>query len=358
MRVLHTVPSLDPRMGGPSVSVPALADSLAGTRGVDEVFLWSPSHGPAGFQQRQATLLPAELTGRELRRISPDLIHDHGIWTLPNWRSARLAKHTAASLVVSPRGMLEPWSLRQKRLKKRVAWLAYQRRVLEQADGLHATCSAEAAQFRALGLTASVGVIPNGLDRSVDWGWRPTKSTCRRTATFLSRIHEKKGIEMLIDAWCQVRPEGWAMRVVGPGDSRYVEKLRGLACDRGLADSWSFEAAVTGDGRVEVLAAADLFILPTFSENFGNVVLEALAAGTPVLTTTGTPWSELDSRGCGWYVDPTVPSISAGLAAATSLSRQELAEMGVRGSSYARQEFTWPVIAARMAAFYGSLVDR
>jgi glycosyltransferase involved in cell wall biosynthesis len=284
----------------------------------------------------------------------PDLVHDNGLWLPCHHKVMRECARRKIPTVVSPRGMLEPWALRQRHWKKKLAWHLYQKCDLRSARLLHATSSAELEQFRRLGLNQPAVVLPNGVSlpeelRISEVGSRKSQV---RTALFLSRLHPKKGLEMLVKAWAQVRPAGWTMRVVGPDEIGYRQKIKDAVVREGLIDDWVFEEMSEGIAKWRGLTEADLFILPSFSENFGIVVAEALVAGVPVITTTATPWQGLLEHRCGWWVEPTVNGITAALRQATSLPSAELTGMGQRGSVWARNDFAWPPIAQTMVEAY------
>ena len=153
-----------------------------------------------------------------------------------------------------------------------------------------------------------------------------------RQAVFLSRIHPKKGLPMLADAWSRVRPAGWRMVVVGPDEGGHRAEVESHVARLGLDGCWEFRDQADGDEKWRVLADAELSILPTYSENFGNVVPESLLVETPVLTTTGAPWAGLIEQRCGWWVEPTVDGLAAGLQAACALPTETAARDGAAGT--------------------------
>ncbi len=398
MRVLHTIATIDPATGGPARSAPQLLAALKDA-GLD-VALWTPEPLAAAWQMPlQERGIP--IHSGELKDLPPfDLIHDHGLWLMNNRRVAAYAGAWKIPRVVSPRGMLEPWALNHKKWKKRAAWWLYQRRDLRSVAALHATAASEARQFRALGLLAPIIELPNGVeileDRSQNAGralenlekpgealagMAEGKSEVRdqtseigiedaslltadlgtltsgpKTALFLSRVHPKKGLPLLVGAWAKVRPAGWRMVVVGPDEGGHRAEIQAMVRQQGLTDAWEFRDACEGTAKADLLRSADLFILPTYSENFGIAVAEALAAGIPVITTTGAPWQGLLDHRCGWWVEPAMEAIAKALAEATHQDAAELAAMGERGRRWVHTEFAWPGIASRMAEAYRKIV--
>jgi glycosyltransferase involved in cell wall biosynthesis len=152
--------------------------------------------------------------------------------------------------------------------------------------------------------------------------------------------------------------EGWTLRIVGPGDAKYVAQLRGMAGLLGLMNSIHFGAAVFGDAKWHEYASAAVTVLPSRTENFGMTVAESLAAGTPVIATKGTPWSGLDSERCGWWVDLSEASIACALVHAARTPEAELERMGSRGRAWMERSFSWPVLASEMARVYAWAAGR
>lgn len=365
MTVLHTVASLHPDAGGPSRTVTATCGALA-RAGVDAHLFTQRRDGadlltPSPNQVSVSTVEPTPAWSRPLRfhrglmetgrTRAPDLLHDHGVWLLTNLASAVAARRLDAPLVVTTRGMLEPWALRHQKWKKRLAWGAYQRGVLRQAALLHATAPMEAEQLRRLGLTAPIAVIPNGVPLPDVWKQAPTTDGPRQ-ALFLSRIHPKKGLLSLVDAWARVRPDGWRLVIAGPSENDHRAEVEARVREHGLGDVVSFPGPVADDDKWALYRESDLFVLPTHSENFGVVVAEALASGVPALTTTGAPWSVLEEEDCGWWVEPEGASLEAALADAVGRPDDERLAMGRRGRALVEKRFSWSSVATKMKATY------
>jgi glycosyltransferase involved in cell wall biosynthesis len=351
MRILLTTESFRPEAGGPAVSVSRLALELAHNGA--EVGLWSPD-GSALTSDLVQSATGLTRLGRSLAAALdpvPDIVHDNGIWRYYHHRVARLCHRGHIPRIVSVRGMLEPWALAQRRPKKMLAWAAYQRRDLERAAWLHATAPQEAAHVSRFAAGAPVATIANGVDLPDAKPDRPA-SPHQRTALFLSRIHPKKGLPMLLEAWARLRVGGWRLLIVGPSERGHGADVEALVARLGLRDSVSLLGPRYGPEKDALLRSADLFVLPSHSENFGMAVAEALAHGVPVLTTTGTPWKVLAERACGWCVDPTPRAIEAALRRALHASAGELREMGRRGRRLIASDFGWASVGADFMALY------
>lgn len=286
-----------------------------------------------------------------------DIVHSHGLWMAPNIYPGLLAEEDrSAALVVSPRGTLAPWAWSWKAWKKRPLWHLGQRRTLERADGFHATAEAEVDHIRERGFEQPVAVVPNGVE--VPSLTKKEADPWPRETLFLSRIHPKKGLPMLLRAWSQVaaRRDDWRLRIVGPDEEGHGDELAVLADHLNL-ENVSFEGPAFGREKSAAYRRASLFVLPTRSENFGIVVAEALAHGVPVLTTKAAPWAGLEERDCGWWVDPEVDAIASRLRQALELSQDQLDGMGRRGRRWMAEEFSWRVQGNKMHGYYEWLMD-
>jgi glycosyltransferase involved in cell wall biosynthesis len=365
LKILLTSTSLLPDYGGPAFSVSRLAMALADTGA--EVGLWASDRSAANTALVPAMSPVLRLTGTDFEALDrfgdPDILHDNGIWLRHNHRLAVFAKKRGIPRVVSPRGMLEPWAISHKRLKKKIAWRLYQRRDLQQALCHIATGEAEARSLQDLGLGVPVAIVPNGVDVPEELHFSiasESEKACRngrkRTALFLGRIYPIKGLPMLIEAWARVRPDGWLLRIAGPDEAGHQKQVDRAVSAAGLGDVVSFTGPIEPQMRTSAFLDAHLFVLPTHSESFGMVVAEALAHGVPALTTTAAPWSILRECGCGWWVDATVDGIADGLRQATRLDSDTLRSMGAKGRGLVNAKFSWKHAADLMLLTYGAIL--
>jgi glycosyltransferase involved in cell wall biosynthesis len=311
--------------------------------------------------EHQGSLLDAITIGARLGRtaelaigrasVSARILHDHGVWLQSNHAMTAVARRAQMPRVVSPRGMISPWALNFHRMRKRVAWMLYQARDLRSAQLLHATSEDEAHDARRLGIRSPIAIIPNGVELAPVLPDRKRNGHARQ-ALFLSRIHRKKGVRELIAAWAQTRPLHWSLVIAGPDDGGHRAEAEELVRRKGLEATVRFIGSVPNDERWRVFAEADLFILPTFSENFGIVIAEALGSGLPVITTKGAPWRVLEDRGFGWWIDVGVEPLVAAIREATALSDAERERRASRGREFVAGEFSWQMIGERMATVY------
>ncbi len=362
MKVLHVISSLSRESGGPSRSAQGLVAGL--NRAGVEAWLMTLRRGDEPWVGDVGHFVNGEPFQDAVGRIRPDIVHIHGIWSLGLHRCAVICRRRQIPYVIAPRGMLEPWSLQQKRLKKRMARWLYQDDDLKNAAALHATAESEAGQFRRLGFANKVIVSPNGVNLPENFNSAGHAGEDKRIL-FVGRMHPKKGVLELVEALsrCFNGSKGlddWKAELVytvnGEEEHEYESTIKRRVEELGLADRFIYTGALGDDEKWAAYTRADLFALPTYSENFGIVVAEALWAGVPVVTTKGTPWSELADRKCGWWIDAGVGPLTEALSGAMALTDAERREMGLRGRSLIEEKYTWEAVVKRLVAGYESIV--
>ena len=277
-----------------------------------------------------------------------DLIHLHGMWSPFLAVAALVARRRRIPLVISSHGCLEPWALGYKHRKKWLALKIYQGVVLRSAALFVATANQELESIRQLRLRQPVAVIPNG----VDVGPPPLREAhgAVKTILFLSRVHPIKGLLDLVEAWARVRRPGWRIVIAGGDEDGYRAKVEALVRAKELQSDFEFAGFVDGARKQACFDAADIFILPTYSENFGIAVAEALANELPVITTTVAPWQDLVEHRCGWWVEPGVPGVCGALNEAMECDPAELREMGQRGRQLVLNKYSWAQIGSTALA--------
>lgn len=380
MKILHYVDSLNKVMGGPARSVSRLAEEQT-SLGL-EVTLLANNYQELGGCLRPACtslhLIPARRLPMRLGAWNPgfrntvkglvaksDLIHIHGVWLPGNHQTAKEAIRQKKPFIVSPRGMLESWSRSYRGIRKKLVWQLIEKRLLFNADALHATADMEAQSLRALGLSNPILVIPNGVDTPCGKEDKPLifekfpGLQNRRILLFLSRLHPKKGVEDLLAAWASIHGSfpDWLLAIAGGDYDGREAGYRTQALDAGLADRVIFTGHIDGEEKSSLLAASELFVLPSYSENFGIAIAEALCAGLPVITTTATPWESIEKEMCGWRVPPGKESLQSTLSNALSTPPATLLEMGNRAGAFARTRFDWRHAAQDLAGAYRKILE-
>ncbi len=387
MRILHITPYFAPAFvyGGPPRSVLGLCRALqrAGVEvdvvtttanGADEL---PPSvTGQATFDTVPVTYVPRSFPKRyfrsaaltrvlDARHRGCDLVHVHGCWNLFGWTAARWCRRTGLPYVLSPRGMLHPWSFDHGRMETK--WLSYwlvEAPTLRGARLLHATSQEESDVIAALRLGTETVLVPNGLDdldapvpdRSDAFRARFGVQPADFLVLFLGRLHPKKGLETLIEAFRRLPAERVSLLVAGTGEPEYIERLQTAARDLILAGRVHFAGHLTGDDRRLALASADAFALASHSENFGLSVAEAMAAGLPVVVSRNCPWPQIEAWRAGFWVDNTADAVGAALTTLIA-DRPTARAMGANGRREVRTYLCWDRLAGQMLRAYERAVE-
>ena len=280
----------------------------------------------------------------------PDIVHIHGLWSPFVVRALSWCRRNKVPYVVSPHGCLMPWAMQNGRLKKFLFFHFLVKPLIRKASCLHVTTDTEKNVCEELGLKCKYAIVPLGVTmpevRTVD-----TKETRIRTVLFLSRVSREKGVEILLDAWKRLSPTGWQLVVAGPSWRGYLEELKRKVADEGIVGV-EFIGAVIGEAKDKVYRSADLFVLPSYAENFGSVVVEALSYGIPVVTTKGTPWTILEESRCGWWIENNVETVARTLRIAMRLDDPKRMRMGQRGRKLVADKYTWTSAASNMLECY------
>jgi glycosyltransferase involved in cell wall biosynthesis len=289
-----------------------------------------------------------------------DVCHIHGVWHVPAWWAARLARAAGVPYVVSPRGMLQPQAMRRGRWRKAAAWTLLERRNLRGSALLHATSDQEADAIRDLDLGVPVAVVPNGVNlddaRHASRGYRARLGIPADAfiILFLGRMHRIKRLDLLADAFTAVRATHPSAHLVLAGHDEQdlvPGVLRRLSAH---ADRVHAPGEIHGPDKWALLKDADVMVQCSDSESFGLAVVESLAAGVPVVATRTCPWSEIETRECGFWVEQTAPAIAAAIRTLAD-DPAGRARMGEHGAAFARERYSWDAIAPQMARLYADL---
>lgn len=349
MKILYSIRGLIGREGGATYVVASLSSRMALRGHQVDILVDELEHEvPDGVGE---IFIRSQLDKNGLRGLirQYDVVHDNGIWLPFNHAVALACYKVGVRRIVSPHGAMMPWIMAQRRWKKQLGWWLYQKRDLHKADLVLSTAPLETDALRKAGYSGKVTEIPLAVDAPGPVAPRTEKSV--RQALFLSRIHPKKGIQDLIGAWKKLSPPGWRLVVVGPDELGLRAELETMS--NGANIVWL--GPLFGEDKLRILQESDLYILPTYSENFGVSVVEAMLMELPVLTTTETPWTSLDKDGIGWVIRPGEDSLLPALESALTTETDELRKMGHAAREWAAGRFTWDVVAQQVEQAYERL---
>jgi glycosyltransferase involved in cell wall biosynthesis len=290
------------------------------------------------------------------------IIHSHGLWLMANIYPSAITNMYNIPLIVSPRGSLTKYAMSIGSKFKLLYWRFVQKPALENVSLFHATAESEYEDIRNMGFKQPVAIIPNGIDI-------PNYIACNksnvRTLLFLGRLHPNKGLNMLLNAWKAVEDKfpDWKLIIVGPHEGLYdngkdyFSKVLNLVKELDIKRI-EFSGALYGRNKWQAYADADLFVLPSYSENFGMTVAEALASGIPAIVTKGAPWSGLESQNAGWWINIGEDYLVETFNESLSLSQEKLKDMGQNGRKWMEKDFSWQSIGQRMGETYKWLSDQ
>ena len=385
MRILHVVPTYFPavRHGGPIFAVHGLCRALAARGHELQVFTTNrdgpgitptPIATPVNLDGVQIRYFPIPLLrrlywapalGRALRHEigKLDIVHLHTVFLWPTWAAARAARNTAVPYVLSPRGSLVKDLIARRSWLAKSAWIhLIERSNVEQAAALHLTSELERTELECFGWQLPrLAVIPNAIDEPISANGNIASDVEAITSEqplvlFLGRLSWKKGLDRLLRAFAHTQSA--TLAVVGPDDEKFAPKLVKLVAELRIGDRVRIlPRTVIGSEKERLFAAARLFVLPSYSENFGNTVLEAMRRGVPVIVTPEVGAAEIVRKsGAGLVVagDPEPLGSAIGrLTADLNLARS----MGEAGRQTAAH-FSWDHVAAQMEDLYASLTHR
>lgn len=364
MRIVHVASSLSMRGAGVQSVVAALARAQAqaghqvyalgleddewriGERGdwtgiETRVF---PTLGPRafGYAPGMAAALDA---------WAPEIVHLHGLWMHPGRSVLQWHRCSGLPFILSVHGMLSEVALGYSPIKKRLVRAWFQDQIFSRATCVHATNTTERDEFRRFGILGAVAIVPNGVGvtpRPEDLPPLPGRSILT-----LGRIHPKKGIDVLLQAWAALEAEfpDWSLRIVGPDENNHRAELEDLARRLGLVRV-IFRGPVYGPVRDAEMAQADLFVLPTRSENFALTVAESLMLEVPVISSKGAPWAGLDEEGCGRWIDLTPEAFADAMRHMMMLPPEARRAMGSKGRAWMLRDFSWERVGATFGDLY------
>ena len=281
--------------------------------------------------------------------FEPDIVHIHALWSIRQVRAMRWCQKKGYRYVVSIHGCLMPRVFAKSPFKKWVFYWLLLKANIKKASAIHCTSEYEKHVCEDLGFNGPFVVAPLGIEMPDDN--HRERGGCPRTVLFMGRLGEEKGLINLLDVWKSLPREMWRLVLAGPDWLGYKKVLDEKIAKDGI-DGVVFTGAVYGEKKDSLYRSADIFVLPSPTENFSMVVLEALAYGVPAIATKGTPWAELESCKCGWWIDQGVDALRAALRGAMSLSDDDRACIGNHGKTLAKDKYSWTSISKTILSAY------
>jgi glycosyltransferase involved in cell wall biosynthesis len=364
---------VDPQFGGIAATVPQLCSATESAGGHDcplvgfcddaEFGHMAPASRSRALQlppSRMRWMVDTALRNR-LKQIVRGAggVHIHGIWEPHCAVTASLARSCKTPYMISAHGMLDDWALGHKRLKKALYAALLETKNLQRAACLRALTRDEVANYRSIGVQAPVAVVPSGI--SVPDGVTAESFLAtfpqlagKRVVLFMGRLHPKKGLTLLLRAWYQLGASRGDTHLViaGPDSDNLLVTLQQMTDELALRDSVTFTGMLRSELKWSALAAADLFVLPSYSEGFSVAVLEALAMCVPALVSTPCHFPEVAEANCGWVIEPETEPLEKALRDYLQTGPAELKSMGIKARALIEQRFTWPVVGRQMAEVY------
>ena len=278
-----------------------------------------------------------------------DIIHFFGVWTLFHIKIILLALLFKKKIIITPMGCFDEWSLSQKKIKKKIALYFYQIFLLNRVDVIHITSDQEKVNLQKICNNKNIIMIPHGTDPVVIESKKFFQGT-KKKAIFFSRLHKKKGIEELVDSWLNIKNNDWELHIYGFDYDGYNELLKKKIKNN---KSISIFGPILSK-NYELFKKYDFMILPSRSENFGFVVLEAMQCGLPVLTTNGTPWHIIEKDNAGWIIDKNLAELESKIKEIFSLPKEEFEKKSAAAINFSKS-FHWKNLKEKYFKMYNDL---
>lgn len=389
MKVVQVVPFVSPRFGGPPIVADAYVEGML-ELGLDVEVITTIGPGEddefrnAGLFQRcdetgnlhclQRSWPHGWFNARGMREAitrslsRSDICHLQMLWDRPHVLAAKYAKRFGVPYIITPHGLLEPWRLARKWLKKKLFMTLLGSRILRNSSCLHALCEQEVRSFRLAGYEGPVCVIPNGVNATLVAEGGPTRQEDyeawpqfkdKRLVLFMSRLDMEKGLDNLVNAWSEIHSD-WPdviIGIAGPDNRGYGLTVKEMVQEKGLADSIHILGHVYGGKKLSLMRIAEAFILPSYSEGFSMAILEALAMGIPSIITPGCNFPEAPLCGAALEAQPNSESVAEVLMSLLSKSRGELDTMGQRGQKLIIENYTWDICVRKMLTVYDCILN-
>ena len=369
MKILETITDLNLSSGG-AVTSTLNSYGLLRERGIDiemvTLLPYSNDDAYLGNSYDGITALPFDgvsqfVYSKNLKRFLEqhkgyDIYHTNGIWTYPTFKTIRTARKQDKPCIVTIHGMLNRNALRMTSFKKQLFLKLFQKRDLENITCIHTTSEYEAECIRELDIKTPIAVIPNGI---VNYGLRHSYSNDGIIRFgFVGRTDPVKNIDVLLEAWHKLgnKTKYCTLTIIGgSNDPKYSKKLHNFVKEHNICNI-EFTGLLSKEKTLQKMAKLDYLILPSRSENFGMVIPEALSMGIPCIATKGTPWEELNTNNCGWWIDGNKRSIADAIECAIATSTENYKLMANNAINLVKERYSIEKTVEELIKLYKSWV--
>jgi len=373
MKIINIIESLDDTYGGPAKSVPELCHYLNSLSIETEILSVKLEEKEANelVDKHNLKWLSFKYSFLKKLRISFELnnyldniakkdsetiLNTHNQWNYIPYLAFQKKKKHNIPLIATIRG-----SIFLDKMQKKLAWYLFQKKMLNSCDVVHVTKKSDVMDLRNMGIKSKIVYVPNGINldefqnmSAKKFSKKNLELEDRKYILFLGRVHQSKGLDYLVNSWIRLssKYQNWDLLIVGPiYDKQYQNKILSKIESFGLKERVNFKGMLKGELKVDAFNSSDLFVLPSYSENFGMSIAEAMAAKIPVITTHGTPWQEIEEYDAGWWVALNQENIDNAVAEALASGEDELKQKGLNGFELIKK-YEWKYQAKKMKEVY------
>lgn len=371
MKVLHTIASLNMSSGGPTLTTYLTVSGLNRIGIKTDILTYDAPANDVLIAKDHFIKLCSALEGKHIRfaysknykskleqMYDFDIYHAQGLWQYPTYATAKLAKKLNKPYLITLRGMLYPQVFEKSGLIKKIALKLYQKRDIQNASCIHATCMEEMTHLRNLGIKTPVAVIPNPIETEIHLN-KPILSHTIKRIGYLGRLHPRKRVERLIYAFEKLgnTVSNCELVIIGDGDKEYLSFLKEEVFRLKL-NNVIFTGFLTGIEKENAINSLSFLAVPSDFENFGNIITEALVRGIPVIASTGAPWENLNIYKCGWWVKNDINTLANTILEAIRLSENQRIEMGINGKELIKSNYSVEIVSCKMKQLYEWILNK
>lgn len=361
MKILYTIPGLGVNRGGVGQCVFYTVKGLRQYNIDASILTYQPDEGDCFVADESFIIQMPKTESRFaysssfrkfLEKHPYDIYHAQAVWQYPTYITAKTAFHNNKPYIITPHGMLYPQAFQKSKLLKKIMLTLSLKKDLNNAAAVHVTCMEEMQHLRNLGVKSPVAVIPNPIYIESEYNHAfPVKDKLR--VGYLGRVHPRKNIDRLIHAWANLgkKVSGMELVIIGAGDDTYHQFLKDEVKRLNL-NNVVFTGFLTGFEKEKAVESLSYLVVPSDFENFGMIVPEALIKGIPVIASKGTPWEELNTRHCGWWIDNDENSLTTTIDTAIKIPEEERIKMGEHGKNLVKENYSIDSVAKRMIQLY------